>query len=92
MKKRRFIETLRKFISEEIGRSFKSVITDPYTFEDFQDYNIEIDGSTEGGFFLTVTYKGEKVVPTSRFNDHEEAHHASRMIIDNDRVKRMNNN
>ena len=90
MKTRDIPDILLKFIKEEIGRSFKSAITDPYTFKDFQDYDIMIDGSTENGFFLTVTYKGEKVLPVSRYSNYEEAQHASRMIIDNDRIKRMN--
>ena len=84
------LNILRKFIREEIGRSFKTINNSPYTFEDFQDYDIQIDGSTQGGFFLTIYYKEEKIYPTQRFESHEDAHHTARTIIDKDRVVRMN--
>lgn len=83
--------TLRAFIKEEIGRSFKTIDTTPYTFKDFQDYNIDINGTTGGLFFLTVHYRKEKIYPTRSFGSYAEADHASRMVVDNDRVKRMNN-
>ena len=81
---------LRQFIREEIGRNFHTIIDAPYTFADFQDYDIQINGDTAGGFFLTVFYKQEKIFPTQRFGSNEEALHTSRMIIDKDRVSRMN--
>ena len=81
---------LRKFIREEIGRNFHTLDDSSYTFEDFQDYDIEIDGSTEGGFYLTIYYKETKIFPTSMFQDKEDAHHHARMVVDKDRVKRMN--
>tara|TARA_Y100000034_G_scaffold119801_1_gene161944 strand:- start:501 stop:767 length:267 start_codon:yes stop_codon:yes gene_type:complete len=81
---------LRKFIREEIGRNYHTLSDTSYTFEDFQDYNIEIDGSTEGGFYLTVFYKNDKIFPTSMFRSNEDAHHHARMVVDKDRVKRMN--
>ena len=84
------IETLRKFIKEEIGRNFHTLRSDPYTFVDFQDYTIEIDGSTDGGFFLTIFFEDEKLFPTSRFSTYDDAHHHARMVVDNDRVKRLN--
>lgn len=84
------LSLLRKFIKEEIGRNYHTVNDSPYTFEDFQDYDIQIDGSTSGGFFLTIYYDGSKIYPTQRFESHSDAHHAARMVVDNDRVKRMN--
>jgi len=67
-----------------------TINTSPYTFEDFKDYNIEIDGSTEGGFFLTIFFQNEKMIPSTRFNSYDDAHHHARMVIDKDRVTRMN--
>ena len=81
---------LRKFIKEEIGRNFHTINNSPYTFEDFHDYDIEIDGAAEGGFFLTVYFKREKIFPTQRFESHNDAHHTARMVVDKDRVGRMN--
>jgi hypothetical protein len=77
-------------VSEEIGRNVHTINTSPYTFEDFKDYNIEIDGSTEGGFFLTIFFQNEKMIPSTRFNSYDDAHHHARMVIDKDRVTRMN--
>ena len=59
-------------------------------FEDFQDYDIQINGSSDSGFLLNILYKNEKIVPTQRFSTYEDAFHQSRMIVDRDRVKRMN--
>lgn len=81
---------LRKFIKEEIGRNYHTVDTSPNTFEDFQDYDIQIDGSTSGGFYLTIFYKRSKIYPTQRFESYDDAHHTSRIVIDKDRVRRMN--
>ena len=55
------LKLLKQFIKEEIGRNFHTLQSDPYTFEDFEDYTIEIDGSTEGGFFLTIFFKDDKI-------------------------------
>lgn len=84
------LKNLRKFIKEEIGRNFHTQDTSPITFDDFQDYNIEINGASDAGFFLNIFYKNEKIAPTQKFSSYNEAFHQSRMIIDNDRIKRMN--
>ena len=63
-----FKDLLRKFIKEEIGRNFHTKDNNPYTFDDFSDYNVEINGDTRGDFFLKVTYKDKKVAPISRFS------------------------
>lgn len=81
---------LRRYIKEEIGRNYHTLNNSSYTFEDFQDYDIEIDGSTTGGFFLTIFYQNDKIYPTQRFESYSDAHHAARMVIDKDRVGRMN--
>lgn len=84
------LKDLRRFIREEIGRNFHTIKSDSYTFQDFQDYDIDISGSTSGGFFLTIFYRKDKIYPTQRFNTYEDALHHSRMIVDKDRVGRMN--
>jgi hypothetical protein len=82
---------LRQFIRESIGRNYHTIDTTPYTFDDFQDYNTEIDGAIDGSIYMTIFYKGEKIFPTQRFSTFNDAHHHSRMVIDKDRVYRMNN-
>ena len=83
-------ELLKKFIREELGRNYQTINPDPYTFADFSDYNIEINGSDENGFFLNVEYQGKKISPVRNYKTYDDAYHASRMVVDNDRVKRMN--
>jgi len=85
------ISILRRLIREEIGRNYRTLDNTPHTFEDFQDYDIEITGTTTEGFLLDVFYKNSKLHPTQKFLTYSEAQHASRMIVDRDRVSRMNN-
>ena len=84
------IDLLKKFIKEEVGRNLHTVHTHPYTFKDMGDYDIEIVPHRDGKFFLTVRLEGEKLCPTAVFLSQEDAVHASRMLIDKDRVTRMN--
>lgn len=84
------LRLLRKYIKEEIGRNYHTINNSSYTFEDFQDYDLQIDGTTSGGFFLTIYYLKDKIYPTQRFESYSDAHHTARMIIDKDRVGRMN--
>tara|TARA_B100001287_G_scaffold120017_1_gene101090 strand:- start:470 stop:733 length:264 start_codon:yes stop_codon:yes gene_type:complete len=81
---------LRDFIREEVGRNLRTVNTNPYTFGDMGDYDIEIVPHREGKFYLTIRLGGEKITPVSVYSSHDEAMHASRMVIDKDRVTRMN--
>jgi hypothetical protein len=90
MRDSRVFDLLRKLIREEIGRNFHTLHPDPYTYEDFSDYDTEINGSTLEGFFLTVRYLGQVIFPTTFFRDETEARHRSRMVIDQHRVKIMN--
>ena len=62
------ILALRKIIREEIGRNFHTINNSPYTFEDFQDYDLEINGSKEGEFFLSVYFKGNKIMNTQKMH------------------------
>jgi hypothetical protein len=85
------IKTLKKIIKEEIGRNFHTLDDDPHTFEDFSDYEIEIDGSNMYGFYLAVFFKNNKIFPRTYFSNYDDAYHHSRMVIDDHRVKYMNN-
>ena len=85
------LKFLRKFIKEEIGRNFHTINTNPYTFKDFSDYNIEVTpSSSDQKYYLVVSYQGEKLSHARGYHTHEEAMHAARMIVDNDRIARMN--
>jgi len=83
-------DNLRKFIREEIGRNLHTIDNNPITYDDFQDYDIQIDGHPDGNYHLTIWHLEEKIYPTTVFRDLEEAENASRLVIDQDRVTRMN--
>lgn len=90
MRESRVFNLLRRLIREEIGRNFHTLHPEPHTFEDFSDYDIEINGSTLEGFYLCVKYRGDKIFPTTFFRDEKEARHKSRMVVDQHRVQMMN--
>jgi hypothetical protein len=90
MRNQKVFYLLKQLIQEEIGRNFHSKNTDPYTYRDFSDYSIEINGSTLDGFYLTVYHNNEIIYPTTYFKNEFEAQHKSRMVVDKHRVTKMN--
>jgi len=84
------LSLLRKFIREEIGRNYHTVDPSPYTFADTEGYDIQIDGTDERGFFLTIYFQQKKVTPSQRYHSHEDAYHSARLFIEKDKVKRSN--
>jgi hypothetical protein len=92
MRGKRVFDLLRELIREEIGRNFHTLHPEPHTFEDFSDYDIEINGNTLDGFYLTIRFIPSKqtIFPTCFFQDETEARHKSRMVIDQHRVQFMN--
>lgn len=84
------LKDLKKFIREEIGRNFHTLNNDPYTFKDLSDYDIQITPHRDGVYHLVILKGDKKVTPLTVYSTYEEAVHASRMFIDQDRVKRMN--
>lgn len=81
---------IRKIIKEEIGRNFKTIDNNPFQFDDYVDYDMEMTGNTLDGFYLTIYYKNNKVLPTTKFKDHDECKHFGRVFIDKHRVWSMN--
>jgi hypothetical protein len=84
------LNLLNKLIKEEIGRSYHTKDNKPITYKDFSDYLIQINGDNINGFYLTVYRDKEKIFPTSLFKNREEAELRSRVVIDQDRVSKMN--
>ena len=85
-----FLKNLRMFIREEIGRNYQTVDNSPYTFADEAGYDIQIDGTDERGFFLTIFLDREKITPSQRYASHDDAYHAARMIIEKDKIRKYN--
>ena len=89
------LHLLRAFIREQVAsgdllgaRSLsRTMDTEPFTFEDYEGYDINIAADVHHGYALTVTYNEEKISPMSVYQDYEEANHQARMIIDKHRVK-----
>lgn len=82
---------IRLYIREQIARNMSTLDTGPNTFDDFQDYETNIDHDiVNDTYTLTVHYKGDKISDRAVFTTYDEAHHHSRMIIDKHRVQVMN--
>ena len=89
------LKLLREFIREQAARGdllgakggMHTLNTEPFTFDDFEGYDVDITANVNDGYMLTVKYEGEKVSPSSVYGNYEEANHQARMIIDKHRVK-----
>jgi len=85
---------LRKLISliltEEIGRNYHTVDTNPHTFKSFSDYDININPVSDSRYAVEIFFNGKKINNHSTFKNYEEANHHARMIIDKHRITHMN--
>lgn len=92
---------LRKFIKEQLsfaadlgnrgGPAGKhSMDTEPFSYEDYDGYDVDITSDVHDGYALTVTYNGEKISPMNVYKDYAEANHQARMLIDRHRVGAVN--
>tara|TARA_Y100000034_G_scaffold111833_1_gene145280 strand:+ start:3067 stop:3357 length:291 start_codon:yes stop_codon:yes gene_type:complete len=87
---RKSLSLLRLFIREQVARNMHTIDTSPNTFEDFQDYEINIvHDIVNDSYMLTVLYKGKKLGNMGSYPEHDEANHQARMIIDKHRVQVM---
>ena len=81
---------LRQFVrmqlAEEIGRNFHTINTDPYSYRDFSDYDVDIISTVDGQFVLSVFYKNKKALPTRTYRDEAEADLAARQFVDRHRL------
>lgn len=84
------LKLLEAFIKEEIGRNYHTVNPDPITWSSFQDYEINYYPQENGQYLVDISYEGEKIVPTGRFQNETECKHFARMVIDKHRVSAMN--
>lgn len=84
------IGLLKAFIKEEIGRNYHTLHNDPHTWDSFQDYEITYAPTGSGKYSVSISFKGEELVPTSEFKNETECKHFARMIVDKHRVYAMN--
>ncbi len=85
-------EIIHEIIREEIGRNYHTIDPDPNTWDSFQDFEIEYYPQDNGTCLLDISFKDQKLLPTSRFGSQQDAEHHARMVVDKFRVDFMNKN
>jgi len=75
---------LKRMIREEIGRSFKTINNDPFSYENYEELNIEIYPTNLGGAYHVKieTVDGTISLPTRSFTTEHEAKHYARNKAD----------
>ena len=83
-------DALRKFVrrvlAEEIGRNFHTVNTDPISYKDFVDYEVDVIMLQDEGYIVNVLYKGKKLAPVRKYSSKEEAEFAAERLVDKHRI------
>ena len=69
---------IREVLSEEIGRNFHTVNTDPISYKDFSGYEVDIIVTSTSGYTLSIFYDGKKLAPVRNYSTREEAELAAR--------------
>ena len=82
------IRSIIRRVLLEVGRNYHTVNTNPISYKDFKDYEVEIYPSSDG-YALNVFFRGEKI-SHSFFKDYEEANHRARSTVEKHRTKFMN--
>lgn len=91
MGKIRKISQIRSIVRRvllEVGRNYHTVDTNPISYKDFKDYDVEIYPSNNG-YAINVFFRGKKI-SHSFFMDYEEANHRARAAVEKHRTKFMN--
>jgi hypothetical protein len=84
------LKLLRQFIKEEIGRNYHTIDPSPNTWEDFQDFEVDIFPNADGSYLGQVSFKGKKITPLSKFMSYGDAVSRLRNVVDQVRVEYMN--
>ena len=81
------ISNLRKIIREEIGRNYRTLNNDPFTWKDYKDIETSIYANQKGGFDAEVKCEkrpdlntGIQSFPDEATADHWARMHAERMM------------
>ena len=77
---------IREVLSEELGRNFHTINTDPISFKDFADYEVDIIVTSTYKYTLSVLYRGKKLMPVRNYNTREEAELAARNVVERHRL------
>lgn len=74
----------------ELGKNLRTINNKPLTFEFSKDYNIDIAGSDEIGYYVEVSYKEQKINQTKHFSNREEANLFARQLIEKHKTTQQN--
>jgi len=84
---------LRRFIREEAARigglgsrNIFTVNDEPISWDSLPGYDVEITFGLDDTYSTTVYFEGEKLGYTRTFNNHEEANHYARSVVDKHRI------
>ena len=82
-------------LNEEIGRNYHTLDTDPYTWKDYSDIEVNIYATTHKGKWVaqvkSMTHP-ELSTKEHSFGDEEEANHWARSQVENIKRHTMNEN
>lgn len=79
----------KKSLSEEIGRNYHTIDTDPYTWEDYSDVDINTYKAEDDKWHVKVNCISDESLsqPLRKFPDEESAKHYSQQM--SDRIMRV---
>ena len=81
---------IRKIILKEFGRNYQTINTNPISYKDFQDYEVEVFPSEDQKWLVSVSFRGKPLSRLSRFGSMEEAEHFARKTVETHKVKFQN--
>jgi hypothetical protein len=81
---------IRKTLLKEFGRNYQTINTNPISYKDFQDYDVEVFPSEDQNWLVSVSFRGKPISRFSRFGSMEEAEHFARKTVEDHKVKFQN--
>lgn len=79
-------EAIRGILSEEIGRNFQTIHTEPISYKDFANYDVDIITTVDGKYILSILYNNEKLSHSRSYPTREEAELAARKTVESHRL------
>ena len=81
---------IRKIILKEFGRNFQTIDTNPISFKDFQDYEVEIFPTEDNAWLVSIAFRNKPISQFSKFGSQEEANHFARKTVEDHKVSFQN--
>ena len=93
MKYQHLIEYVREVLKEEIGRNYKTLDNDPYSWQDYPDIYVNIYPMSDGGLWaaqVDVAFDDKLSTPLRTFASEADAEAFARSKADEANRSRMN--